>query len=132
MLCFSSPPPLCLSIQVSTRVKKTRRLRGSKKYQTHRVFERKARFEQAETTATRGRTHLLALIGDSLDGLATGVDDDMSAVILCVPSPQLVEVAAISSDENTWFYRPLTALLVERVDVLAESNRPRVWLLRPP
>lgn len=41
-------------------------------------------------------THLLALIGESAEGLVTGAGDDISAVILCPPSPQLVEVAAIT------------------------------------
>lgn len=50
--------------------------------------------------------HLLALIGDSVEGLATGVGDDKSAVILCVPSPQLVEVAAIPSGEARVRFHP--------------------------
>lgn len=44
--------------------------------------------------------HLFALIGDSAEELATGVDADKSAVILCVPSPQ-AEVAAITSASPT-------------------------------
>lgn len=40
--------------------------------------------------------HLLALIGESADKFATGVGAEISAVILCAPSPHEVEVAAIT------------------------------------
>lgn len=46
--------------------------------------------------ATGFDAHLLALMGESAEGLVTGVGDEISAVILCAPSPQLVEVAAIT------------------------------------
>lgn len=65
---------------------------------------------RAESPPEGHEAHLFALIGDSLEGLATGVDDDMSAVILCAPSPQLVEVAAITTGTEDPGFRPTSSV----------------------
>lgn len=60
-------------------------------------------------------------MGDSVEGLATGVDDDMSAVILCVPSPQLVEVAAIPNGEARERVRFQTPRGFVKIEVVARA-----------
>lgn len=66
------------------------------KPESHPHASKRGKTRRNHSSAQVGGAHLLALMGESVEGLATGVEDDISAVILCVPSPQLAEVAAIT------------------------------------
>lgn len=67
-------------------------------------------------------------MGESAEGLVTGAGDEISAVILCAPCPQLVEVAAITGRTGERVTRISAGLPTAEPGSTPSADRPEAYI----